>query len=106
VVSYTPTLKSLLNARRDFKPLHLSNIKALLAAAPVPFRGERLSAVIEEMTIARTVIPSAVMLPLPLETDCTIDPQNGATVQTILDAILDATILHLAGHGTQVSLEH
>jgi hypothetical protein len=104
VLSYTPTLKALLNARKSFKPIHKSGVKVLLAAVPVPFRGERLAAVAEEMSTARRALPSEAVLPLPLEADCTIGPNNGPTAQTILDAVSDATILHLASHGTQVCL--
>jgi hypothetical protein len=106
VPSYTPTLKALLNARKSFSPLRRSDVKALVAAVPVPFRGERLSAVIDEAVAARRAIPSKAVLALSPEIDCTIDPNNGPTVQTTLDTVPGASILHLASHGTQVSSEN
>jgi hypothetical protein len=103
VPSYTPTLKALLNARKSFSPIRRSDVKALVAAVPVPFRGDQLSAVIDEVVAARRAIPDEAVLALSPEADCTVNPKNGPTVQMILDTIPSTSILHLASHGTQVS---
>jgi hypothetical protein len=56
------------------------------------------------MVAARQVIPIAAVILLPLNADCTVNPNNEPTVQSILDAVSEANILHLASHGTQVSV--
>jgi hypothetical protein len=70
----------------------------------VPFQGESLPAVVDEMKAARRVIPSTAILALPSDADCTVDAKGGPTAQMILDIISEATILHLASHGTQARI--
>jgi hypothetical protein len=104
VVSYTPTLKALINARQAFKSPCSDKVKALVAAVPVPIKGRRLPAVVEEVKAVRAVIPSASVLNLPPQADCMFNEEAGPTAQMILDAAPEAAIIHLASHGTQVPM--
>jgi CHAT domain-containing protein len=103
VASYTPTLKAQTRARQGFHPPQKNDAKVLLAAVPVPFEGDWLPDVVSEIKMVKTAIPNSVVIPLPREADCTTNLQAGPTAQMVLDSIPEASILHLASHGTQVS---
>ena len=102
VSSYTPTLTTLLHARRAFTPLPKADVKVLLAAVPRPFRGAPLAGTVAELRQVRPSLPAASITPLPSPDDA-LSPTRGAglSVPTALSLLPTTTILHLASHGTQ-----
>lgn len=73
----------------------------LLAAVPRPFRGSALPGTVSELRKISAVVPSDYRLPLDQEDDALLGAGAGATVDTIIDNLPQAAILHLASHGTQ-----
>jgi hypothetical protein len=103
IPSYTPTIKALQTARNTYVPTPRSTAKLLLAAVPEPFKWSKLPCTIDEVASVNQVVGTDVILPMAAHMDCTTGPIAGATVQSILDNVHNATILHLACHGHQVS---
>lgn len=98
VSSYTPTLAAVINARRGLQPVSMAQRSALLIAESDSPGLSRLEKADEEVaTIGSILSPMATTL---LVGDTT-SKRNGATVNTVLENLPSATILHLACHGEQ-----
>ncbi|EIN11172.1 hypothetical protein PUNSTDRAFT_62627, partial [Punctularia strigosozonata HHB-11173 SS5] len=104
VSSYTPTLGALTNARRTYKPVVRENLKALVGAVPRPYVEDLcdLPSTLEEMKTVTQAVPSSGLLSLPNgENALEVEGSGGLSAQALLDRLPQATILHLACHGTQ-----
>lgn len=110
VSSYTPTLGTLISAREGFERLGAQHnagesqqFNVLPGGVPFPYRGEPLPGVITELKAVASVIPPQLCLRLPPGEDLLNDPkaEAGASAQTILDMLPEASVLHLACHGVQ-----
>ncbi|EIN12559.1 hypothetical protein PUNSTDRAFT_49852 [Punctularia strigosozonata HHB-11173 SS5] len=103
VSSYAPTLSALRNAQRKLKPIARSSTKILLAAAPSPYdpQWQPLPYTMHELAEIDSVVPRDAFLSLPPEDDASRGDECGARVQTVLNELPNATILHLACHGYQ-----
>jgi CHAT domain-containing protein len=103
VSSYTPTLGTLVGARSSFIAVEKSRIKAIVAAVPrsdVEGWAELLSAP-DEANAVRASIPEGTVLTLGNSEMMTSD---GISAETLLENLPDASILHLACHGHQNTL--
>lgn len=101
VSSYTPTLTALSNARSTSIPTSKSDAKILLAAVPYPCTGSPLPSTVEEIKAIQGSIPVKALISLPKEDDALLGQDCGASVQTMLDILPTASIIHLACHGQQ-----
>jgi tetratricopeptide (TPR) repeat protein len=102
VSSYTPTISSLLNARKGCVPVKKQHIKALVVAVPQsssPSWNE-LASTIEEVTIVKDALPNETLISVP-STDDTANNTGEVTANNLIDRLPEATILHLACHGSQ-----
>ncbi|PSR79875.1 hypothetical protein PHLCEN_2v6863 [Hermanssonia centrifuga] len=102
VSSYTPTIGALISSKKTCEAIARTDLKVLLAAVPVPFKGARLRGTVSEVEQISQLLSEEERMALPPEDDTLLDPQAGATVNTILDNLRDANIFHLASHGTQI----
>jgi CHAT domain-containing protein len=95
VPSYIPTLSSVVNARREYRPIRKSQAKVLLASVPQPFKWTALHFAQQEVTEIEAVLPEASVL-------SAAGPDGlGATTSEVRDKLPQASILHLACHGHQ-----
>lgn len=101
VSSYTPTIGALISSKKTFEPIARMDMRVLLAAVPVPFKGGTLRGTVSEVEQIRQLVSDEEHIALPSEDDTLLNPRAGATVNTILDNLRDANIFHLASHGTQ-----
>ncbi|THG95940.1 hypothetical protein EW026_g5794 [Hermanssonia centrifuga] len=101
VSSYTPTLGTLLKARESLAPISRKDTKMLSAAVPRPYSGDPLPGTIAELQKISEVVSAENRLPLSPADDAMLGSGAGATVQSILERLPEATILHLACHGKQ-----
>ncbi|KZP26252.1 hypothetical protein FIBSPDRAFT_928698 [Athelia psychrophila] len=101
VSSYTPTIGALISSKKTFEPTTRTDMRMLLAAVPVPFKGDRLRGTVSEVEQISQLVSDEERIVLPPEDDTLLNPRAGATVNTILDNLRDANIFHLASHGTQ-----
>jgi tetratricopeptide (TPR) repeat protein len=103
VSSYTPTLSSLRNARKEYTPVRKQNIKALVAAVPRSFSPlwRELASTIEEVGTVKEALPDKTIIPIPGADDIIDEHNGGVTAGALLDKLPEATILHLACHGRQ-----
>lgn len=98
ISSYTPTSTALLDARRRPIPTEL---KVLAAAQPNPGgRWGRLPEVTNEMKEIIHTVPSQNLIHLGDTNEPDIEGRH-TTVSNVLEKLPEATILHLACHGTQ-----
>lgn len=106
VPSYTPTIDNLICARSKKElPTSSEETKILLAHVPEPFQGSKLPETTREMMVVRSIVPHSNILKLVPEEDQRGSAYSeGATVDMVLRAIPNASVLHIAGHGIQVSL--
>lgn len=99
VISYTPTLTALLDARRDHRRMLKVEAQVLLAAVSHPYTGVRLHSVSEEAEIITTIIPQHNLI--ALGTDINAPTERIATADRVREHLVGTTILHLACHGEQ-----
>lgn len=98
--SYTPTLQALINAHHAYKPISRDRTRILLGAAPQPFKGYQLPLTRTEAIAVAGVVPAKHLLPLPIADDVrTGQSASGMSMQTALDKLPEAHILHIACHG-------
>ncbi|KAE9392588.1 hypothetical protein BT96DRAFT_967389 [Gymnopus androsaceus JB14] len=100
VSSYAPTLRSLIDSRHSLQRIARNDMRLLLAAVPKGYIGNILPSTDEEVKVIGKWIPPSAIVPLSSSEDVDL-PRDGVTMQTMLDNIPKATILHLACHGTQ-----
>jgi hypothetical protein len=103
VSSYTPTISSLLGARKEYKPVKKEDVKALVVAVPRSFSslwGELVSTT-EEVRTVKAALPKGSLVPIPGTIDSEDGDIGGVTASALLDKLPEATILHLACHGRQ-----
>ena len=101
VVSYTPTLTALLDARRSFQPLPKHSAHVLLAVVSTPFEGTLLPEVVVESSVVVGIVPQQNLVQLGTGGQAIGD----ATSDEVLRRLPGAPILHLACHGQQDSQE-
>lgn len=95
VVSYTPSVGALLNARQGMdKVLAAEGNKLLMAAVPTPPTDAPIPNVTKEIFILKGIVPNKALIRLP-------DNNIHACVQPVLDALPSSSLLHLACHGKQ-----
>jgi CHAT domain-containing protein len=103
VLSYTPTISSLLDARKGYAPVNKKDMKALVAAVPRSFSSlwRELASTIEEVDVVKAALQDETIIPI-LGTDVALNENSrGITSSVLLDKLPEATILHLACHGHQ-----
>lgn len=101
VSSHTPTVAMLTNARKAFDKLATKDVKTLLGAVPHPYKGTSLRGTVAELRHISTIIPAEKRVALPPSDDAILGWPAGLTVQTVIDKLPEASILHLACHGVQ-----
>lgn len=99
VLSYIPTLTSLLDARRDYCTVQKKEAKVLLAAVSRPYQGTRLHLVAEEARVVMQIIPGENLV--ILSTDSGSSAEQTASADQMSRLLPAASILHLACHGQQ-----
>jgi CHAT domain-containing protein len=101
VVSYTPTLGALLSHQGQSMVTPRTNVKVLLATAPVPSDATALFAVREETAVISNIVHANLSRPSTREGVSESAPSCISTTEEVLKLLPDATILHLACHGIQ-----
>lgn len=107
VPSYTPTLATLLNARRSATKISVKEASVLLAAVTRSPMRRQLPFAAKEVTLIQEVVPDCVRLDILSDTP-SLDDQSTANLPTapaILERLPHASILHLACHGQQDPLD-
>lgn len=84
-------------------PVNRKSARILALAVPQSFAGAPLPSTIDEVQVIIDVVPPDICISVPESDHGSPDSFAGATVQTMLDNLPDANILHLACHGTQNS---
>ncbi|PSR70839.1 hypothetical protein PHLCEN_2v13280 [Hermanssonia centrifuga] len=97
VSSYTRSLQALSNARQDLESILTSTPKAMLVAEMNAPNLTPLPNVAKEITAVKSVIPSHAIISLGGESEA----GHGTRVQDVVEALPQASIVHLACHGTQ-----
>lgn len=103
VVSYTPTLGVLMNARQALVvPTH-KNSKVVLAAVSRPFttKWASLPSVHKEVECVRNAIPSVNSIFYLGDVEAQRLVSHAPTAKAILEHLPSASVLHLACHGHQ-----
>jgi tetratricopeptide (TPR) repeat protein len=103
VSSYTPTISSLIDARKVSTPVKKQNSKALIAAVPHAFSPEwcELPSTSEEANIIKASLPEGTVISICRTNEAGDGDTTGITTGALLDKLPEATILHLACHGYQ-----
>jgi CHAT domain-containing protein len=103
VSSYTPTISSLLSARKALVPIKKQNVQALIAAVPRPFSllWDDLASAKEEGNTVKATLPKGAVISLHCMDNAANEDTGGVTANALLEKIAEATILHLACHGRQ-----
>lgn len=96
VSSYTPTLTALLNVRRNLQPVQLGQATALLVAAASSLGLPLLHDAAKEIRLA-----SDILAPMKCIVLGTGRPESCAHVDTVVDKLPEACLLHLSCHGEQ-----
>ena len=105
--SYTPTLQALINARQSYRTIKRSEARILLGATPHPYTGTRIPATVEEIRYISKIVPKKLVIPLDSADDVLADPEaRGMSVASALNRLFNEhpTIMHIASHGQQDSL--
>jgi CHAT domain-containing protein len=100
VSSYSPTVTALRNAQRRLRPVARRMAKILLGTAPTSEHVSGwapLPSVAAEVAAIRAVVPPEAVLSLP----CEDEEAGGVRVASVLGALPDATVVHMACHGYQ-----
>jgi CHAT domain-containing protein len=103
VSSYTPTLNALMHAQRPRPSILKSVSKALLIAAPEVPGLESLPTTVEEIAQISRLLPANGVL--PVRGDATRGLQLGADLVIVKARLPEATVVHLACHGLQDSVD-
>jgi CHAT domain-containing protein len=103
VSSYTPTISSLLGARKGYAPVKKQDIKALVAAVPRSFSPlwDELASTVEEISSVKAALPEGTCITIPGPDGTPDGSTSGVTAKALLEKLPEATILHLACHGRQ-----
>jgi CHAT domain-containing protein len=101
VVSYTPTLASLLASRANSNHLRREDIRLLLAAAPDPFISTALPEAQKEAEVISEIVPMHTTISTTPDKSSRSRPVWISTAEDVLQGLPEATILHLACHGVQ-----
>jgi CHAT domain-containing protein len=92
VSSYTPSLSSLIQARKNFEPVQLSELKALLIAEPAAANHTPLLEVKREVEVVSTLLEA-----VRIQHCVNMAP----TVEAVLDSLPNAHFVHMVCHGLQ-----
>jgi CHAT domain-containing protein len=105
VSSYTPTISSLIAARKAYTPIKKQDVKALIAAVPsTSLPGwDKLPSTVEEVSAVKAVLPEGTLISICDANGITCGDTDGITASALLEKLPEATILHLACHGCQDS---
>jgi CHAT domain-containing protein len=103
VSSYTPTISSLLGARKDYTPVKKQDVKALVAAVARPFSPlwDELVSANEEVSSVKAALPDGTLISTHDVDDTVNGDAGGVIASALLEKLPEATILHLACHGRQ-----
>ncbi len=104
VSSYTRSLQALSNARQGLESIIASDPKALLVAETNAPNLIPLPNVAKEIAAVRSVIPSRVIISLGGKSESTdsVEADHTSTrIQDAIEALPQASIVHLACHGIQ-----
>ena len=99
VSSYTPTIGTLIIARRGFQPIPRPNIRMILAAVSRPFKMSELSYADAEVDAVKPILEPTMIIDLFRSLDVTQGAAAGATARSVLENVSKANMLHLACHG-------
>jgi CHAT domain-containing protein len=99
VSSYTPTLTALIQARDGLSAISRDALSALVVAETSPPGLPRIPYANEEAATVSNALTSS--LPATHLAVHGLDTGTGAQVQTVLDAMTQAHVVHLACHGQQ-----
>jgi CHAT domain-containing protein len=105
VVSYTPTIGSLLASRAESNYLRRERLRLLLAAAPNPFTSVPLPEAQKEADAISLIVPTHLIISTPPDESLNTGPVWVSTAEEVLRLMPEATILHLACHGVQNAKE-
>lgn len=99
VVSYTPTVTALLDARQSATTVRKDSARILLAAVQRGFQASPLACAIDEaQAIASVVPPNAIFSQEGNDSGAVF---GHSRMQDVVDLLPQATILHMACHGFQ-----
>jgi hypothetical protein len=97
ISSYTPTVSSLLSARKAYAPVKIQDVKALIAAVPRSFSPlwPELASTIEEVNAVKAAFPESALISIPGTSNSANGKSGGVTAGTLLGKLPETTILHL-----------
>jgi CHAT domain-containing protein len=105
VVSYTPTLGSLLASQENSTFFRHEELRFLLAVAFNPFASTVLPEAQKEAEAISEIIPKHSMISTAVDESPNTRPVWVSTAEEVLQLMPQATILHLACHGIQNAKE-
>jgi CHAT domain-containing protein len=101
VVSYTPTLSSLLASRAKSNQIRRDELRFLLAVADDPFTSNALPEARKEADAISEIVPPHLTISTTPDELPNTGPIMVSTAEEVLRLLPEATILHLACHGIQ-----
>jgi CHAT domain-containing protein len=105
VVSYTPTLSSLLVSRSNSNRIHREKLRFLLATVSEAFTSTTLPEAQKEAYVISEIVPEHLTISTTLEGSLNTGTGSVSTTEEVLRLLPEATILHLACHGIQNTRE-
>ncbi|KAF9545342.1 hypothetical protein CPC08DRAFT_649392 [Agrocybe pediades] len=103
VSSYIPTLSMLISARDHAPKLLVSELKVLVLAQPETPGHANLPMTLNELELIESIVPSNQLLHVDKDVPQLSTSNSNGTVSETLEALPQASILHLACHGHQDS---
>ncbi|KAF4616033.1 hypothetical protein D9613_011377 [Agrocybe pediades] len=103
VSSYIPTLSMLISARDHAPKLLVSELKVLVLAQPETPGHASLPMTLNELELVESIVPSSQLLHVNKDVPQLSASNSNRTVSETLEALPQASILHLACHGHQDS---
>lgn len=86
-----------MDARQRYQKVRRDEAKVLLAVVSRPFQGTLLHAVLAEAAVVSSIVPDQNLTAL----GTVAGEEDSASVQSVVDELPKASILHLACHGKQ-----
>jgi CHAT domain-containing protein len=105
VVSYTPTLGSLLASQANQNHFHREELRFLLAAASDPFNSTALPEAQKEADAILEIVPARLMISVAMDETSGVESFYAKKADEVLQLMPEATVLHLACHEIQNARE-
>jgi hypothetical protein len=105
VVSYTPTLTSLIASRAHSNQLRREEGRFLIVAVSDPYKSIALPEARKEADVISQIVPRHLIISTAMDERFSVDSVYARKADDVLRLMPEATILHLACHGIQNTKE-